>query len=116
MQGHARAYAMAFGLWALGMTFATNAAEGEQFSPAYLADSANFKAGKDVWVKRCNFCHGKKAYPGKAPKLKPKKYTPAFVYKRVTNGFRSMPSWKGTLTDEERRAVTAFIMHKRFSP
>jgi mono/diheme cytochrome c family protein len=86
------------------------------FTPEYLADPKNFDKGQEVWRARCNFCHGKKAYPGKAPKLKPKKYKPSFVYKRVTKGFRAMPSWKSQLSQEERMAVTAFIMHKRFSP
>ncbi len=63
----------------------------------------------------CRFCHGKTAYPGKAPKLNPSRYTSKFVRDRVTGGLRSMPSWKEQFSEEERRAVTVFIMSKEFS-
>ena len=71
--------------------------------------------GHAVFESICKFCHGKTAYPGKAPKLNPSRYTPEFVYDRVTNGFRGMPAWKEQYTEEERRAVTVFIMSKKFS-
>ena len=72
-------------------------------------------AGKQVFGKICKFCHGKSAYPGKAPKLNPSRYTPEFVFDRVTNGFRGMPSFKEQFTEQERRAVTVFVMSKSFS-
>ncbi|MBT6278080.1 MAG: cytochrome c [Chromatiales bacterium] len=87
-----------------------------EFADTFLSDPANFALGKNIWKKRCQFCHGKRSYPGKAPKLKPKRYTPQFVYERVTNGFRAMPGWQHEFNQHERMAVTAFIMHKRFSP
>ena len=62
----------------------------------------------------CKFCHGKAAYPGKAPKLTPSRYTPEFVYDRVTNGFRGMPPWKAQYSDKERQGVTVYIMSKEF--
>jgi mono/diheme cytochrome c family protein len=86
-----------------------------QFTPQYLSDPANIALGRDVWLKRCKFCHGKTAYPGKAPKLEPYRYTPEFVYDRVTNGFRGMPSWKHEFSEEERRAVVAYVKSKDFS-
>ena len=73
-------------------------------------------AGKEVWQEQCSLCHGKSAYPGKAPKLKPRRYKPEWVFKRVTDGFRKMPAWKEVFTREERMAVTAFVMSKKFSP
>jgi mono/diheme cytochrome c family protein len=33
----------------------------------------------------------------------------------VTNGFRGMPPWKEQYSEEERLAVTVFIMSKDFS-
>lgn len=71
--------------------------------------------GREVFGKICKFCHGKSAYPGKAPKLNPPRYTPEFVYDRVTNGFRGMPPFKEQFSEKERQAVTVFVMSKEFS-
>ncbi len=87
-----------------------------EFTRAYLDDAANQAAGKKVWQEQCSYCHGRSAYPGKAPKLKPRRYKPEWVFKRITNGFRQMPAWKEVFTREERMAVTAFVMSKKFSP
>lgn len=83
---------------------------------AYLNEPTNIAAGKAVWEEQCRHCHGNAAYPGKAPKLKPRRYKPAFVYKRVTDGFRKMPGWKDVYSDEERMAVVAYILSRKFSP
>lgn len=90
--------------------------EGGIFTEEFLNDPETVAIGKELWVEQCAFCHGKKAYPGKAPKLKPKKYTAEFVYKRVTKGFRAMPGWEEVYSDEELRGVVAYIMSKKFSP
>ena len=87
-----------------------------EFTAAYLDDPAVFTMGKEVWDTTCQSCHGAKAYPGKAPKLKPAKYTPEFVFDRVTNGFRKMPAWKDVFTKEERMAVSAYVKSRKFSP
>jgi mono/diheme cytochrome c family protein len=94
------------------ISMAQNAVE---FAKEYLDDPKNIELGKEVWFKRCKFCHGKTAYPGKAPALEPARYTPEFVYDRVTNGFRGMPPWKHEFSDEERKAVVAYILSKEFS-
>lgn len=86
------------------------------FTEAYLNDPANIEVGRGVWQQQCRHCHGHAAYPGKAPKLKPRRYTADFVYKRVTNGFRKMPSWKEVFTREERMGVVAWVLSKDFSP
>ena len=78
-------------------------------NPEYIA------LGHEVFNKICKFCHGKAAYPGKAPKLNPARYTPEFVYDRVTNGFRGMASFKEQFSEKERQAVTVFIMSTEFS-
>lgn len=85
------------------------------FTEEFMNDPAVFAKGKEIWDEQCKFCHGKTAYPGKAPKLKPRKYTPEFVYGRVTKGFKGMPAWEDSYNQEERMSVTAFIMHKDFS-
>lgn len=88
----------------------------EPFTEDFLTDEENIEAGKAVWDEQCKHCHGKDAYPGKAPKLKPYKYEPEFVYRRVTDGFRKMPPWKDVYSDLERMQVSAYILSKEFSP
>ena len=86
------------------------------FSEEYLGDQANVDAGKALWQKQCRHCHGRAAYPGKAPKLKPRGYTADFIYDRVTYGFRNMPAWGKIYSQEERMAVVAFVLSDQFSP
>jgi cytochrome c2 len=86
------------------------------FDEAYMNDPANFEIGKKFWFAQCTHCHGFKAYPGKAPKLKPHKYKAAFVFKRLTRGFKKMPAWKEVFTKEERMTIVAYVMNKNFSP
>lgn len=111
--------ALAF-ILAIAAAGAAHAAEKSKppvpFTEAYLSDEANIDRGKEIWQEQCQHCHGSKAYPGKAPKLKPRRYKPDFVYRRVTDGFRKMPAWKEVYTDDERMAVTAWILSKTFSP
>ena len=87
-----------------------------EFTAEYLANPEKFAKGKEIWFEQCTHCHGYKAYPGKAPKLKPSRYKPDFVYKRVTKGFRKMPAWDEVYDEDERMAVVAYIMDKKFSP
>lgn len=90
-------------------------AQGVVFTKEYLGDARRIEVGRRVWVSRCQFCHGKNAYPGKAPKLDPSRYTPEFVFSRVTSGYQGMPSWKHEFSEEERMAVVAYVMSKDFS-
>ncbi len=87
-----------------------------EFTEAYMSDPANIAAGKEIWIELCRHCHGKSSYPGKAPKLKPRRYTPKFVFDRVTDGFRKMPPWKEVFNREERMSVVAFVKSSKFSP
>lgn len=86
------------------------------FTEAYLASDENIAAGGEIWADQCRHCHGAKAYPGKAPKLKPHKYKPDFVYRRITDGFRKMPAWMEVYSDEERMQIVAYILSSKFSP
>jgi len=85
------------------------------FPKELLNNPEYIEQGHEVFNKICKFCHGKAAYPGKAPKLQPSRYKPEFVYDRVTNGFRGMPSFKEQFSDKERQAVVVFIMSPGFS-
>ncbi len=84
----------------------------------YLARPEVVAVGKEVWREQCQHCHGKNAYPGKAPKLKVKRLRkrPDFVWDRVTNGFRKMPAWNEVYTEEELMGVVAYIVGDSFSP
>lgn len=105
---------------ALGITLLAGAAGAQDqqlppFPKDLLGQPGMIAQGKEVFGKICKFCHGKSAYPGKAPKLNPSRYTPEFVYDRVTNGFRGMPSFREQFSEKERQAVTVFVMSKEFS-
>lgn len=110
------------GLLAVGVSLGPVLAEEEtkfvpvEFTQAFLDDPAKVETGKEIWFEQCTHCHGYKAYPGKAPKLKPRRYKPGFVYKRITKGFKKMPAWEDVYDQEERMAITAYVMHKSFSP
>lgn len=86
------------------------------FDKAYLSNPRNIKIGQAVWEGQCRHCHGSAAYPGKAPKLKPGRLDPDFIFDRVTNGFGKMPSWKDVFTTEQRKGVVAYIKSNDFSP
>jgi mono/diheme cytochrome c family protein len=86
------------------------------FDKAFLANKANIETGRNVWENQCRHCHGRAAYPGKAPKLNPGQLEPDFIYERVTYGFGKMPSWKDVFTAEQRKGVVAYIKSDDFSP
>ena len=87
------------------------------FTEEYLKDPANYEAAKVVW-ETCAGCHGSKAYPGKAPKLRPKRYSPQFVFHQMTFGSKNgkMPPFGDVFTKEERMAVAAWVLSKDFAP
>jgi mono/diheme cytochrome c family protein len=88
-----------------------------EFTEEFLQDPEVIAQGREIWVDHCRLCHGARtAYPGKAPPLRPRRYTPEFVYHRTTYGFRDMPAWQDVYSEEERMAVTAYILSNRFSP
>jgi len=86
------------------------------FDKAFLSDPKNIETGRKVWEMQCRHCHGSKAYPGKAPKLKPGQLEPEFIFDRVTNGFGKMPSWKAVFSYEQRKGVVAYIKSDDFWP
>lgn len=90
--------------------------ENPEFTEDYMTSADAIAGGGDLWAKQCRHCHGNSAYPGKAPKLKPASYEPAFVFDRITNGFKKMPAWKTVFTMDERMQITAYIMSDSFSP
>jgi len=81
-----------------------------------LKDTKIIATGEKLWQDQCTHCHGAKAYPGKAPKLQPRKYTPDFVWDRIHNGFRGMPPWKDIYKPDEVIALVAYILSDDFFP
>lgn len=81
-----------------------------------LKDTKIIATGEKLWQDQCTHCHGAKAYPGKAPKLQPRKYTPDFVWDRIHNGFRGMPPWKDVYKPDEVIALVAYILSDDFFP
>jgi mono/diheme cytochrome c family protein len=94
---------------------AAGPAAGELFPKEVLDNPEYIDTGKDVFGRTCKFCHGKSAYPGKAPKLNPSRYDAKFVYGRVTDGFRGMPAMKDMLSEKERQGVVAYVLSRDFS-
>ena len=86
------------------------------FSEAVMNDPDVIAIGGEIWAKQCRHCHGANAYPGKAPKLKPRRYKPDYAFDRITNGFRKMPAWGEVYSQDERVAIVAYIKSKKFSP
>ena len=93
----------------LGFGLPAVAAEDPVFTDEYLSEPANIQLGRELFRQQCNKCHGKGAYPGKAPKLKPRKLSADDIYLRITYGFRKMPPWEEIFSDEERMALTAYL-------
>jgi mono/diheme cytochrome c family protein len=81
-----------------------------------LKDGRVIAQGMALWQEQCAQCHGSQAYPGKAPKLEPHRYTPEFVWDRVHNGFRNMPALKDVYTPEQVIAIVAYVMSDEFWP
>ena len=98
------------------LSIKVNSQEKIKFTNKIMNNADLFKAGKEIWFDQCTHCHGYKAYPGKAPKLKPKRYKPQFVYKRIAKGLRKMPAWEEVYSQEEMQSIVVYVMDKKFSP
>ena len=92
-------------------TFADETGLTEEF----MQDPAHIALGQQLFRQQCVKCHGKGAYPGKAPKLKVKKLSPEDIYLRVTYGYGKMPAWENVFTEDERMAITAYMKSPHFS-
>jgi len=100
---------------AISLSMATVKADETGLTEEFMTNDENIQLGRTLFQKRCKFCHGKGAYPGKAPKLKPKKLSTEEVFTRITYGFRAMPGWEHEFDDHERMSLTAYIKSPIFS-
>jgi mono/diheme cytochrome c family protein len=91
-------------------------ADETELTEEFLSDPENIKLGQELWRQQCVKCHGAGSYPGKAPKLNPRRLAPDEIYLKTTYGFGRMPAWEHVFSDEERMAITAYMKSDRFSP
>jgi mono/diheme cytochrome c family protein len=99
----------------VGLPLAGTAVADElEFTEEFMADPETIELGRDLFRQRCRLCHGRGAYPGKAPPLRPDRLSPEDIYLRITYGFGRMPAWEDQFTVEERRSITAYMKSPRF--
>jgi mono/diheme cytochrome c family protein len=91
-------------------------ADETELTDEFLSDPENIRLGRELWRQQCVKCHGAGSYPGKAPKLNPRRMAPDEIYLKTTYGFGRMPPWEHVFSDHERMAITAFMKSDRFSP
>ena len=85
------------------------------------SDAASIEAGKTIYKKSCNDCHGKKGkgdgpksaeldkVPGDFTKADMKKETDGELFWKITQGKKPMPSLKKELTEEQRWQVINYV-------
>ena len=92
----------------------------------FPSDAKSLEAGKAVFTKQCTVCHGPKgkgdgpAAPGLSPS--PGDLSDPIMWKqsdgalhwKITEGRKSMPSYKNTLADEQRWHVVNYL--RTFAP
>ncbi len=71
-------------------------------------------AGRDRFVKSCAFCHGIKGEAGKTAAFSTRRnWDPEVIFGVIsegrTNGSNVMPSWKGSIPDEQIWKIVAYI-------
>lgn len=81
----------------------------------FMTDMKNIRAGMELFRDQCGHCHGSRAYPGKAPRLRPDRYEPDFVFWVVKGGYGKMPSFEEHFTDEEVLKIVSFVKSTYFS-
>ena len=91
-------------------------ADETELTEEFLSDPENVRLGQELWRQQCVKCHGAGSYPGKAPKLNPRRMAPDEIYLKTTYGFGRMPPWEHVFSDHERMAITAYMKSARFSP
>lgn len=83
-------------------------------SPEDLKRTDWIEAGRDRFVKSCAFCHGTKGESGKTAAFSTRQnWDPEVIFGVIsegrTNGSNVMPSWKGSIPDEQIWKIVAYI-------
>jgi mono/diheme cytochrome c family protein len=90
-------------------------ADPSEFPESFMADMTNIREGRELFRAQCGHCHGSRAYPGKAPRLRPDRYEPDFVFWAIKGGYGRMPSFDEHFNDEEVMQIVAFVKSRYFS-
>ena len=85
------------------------------FPEEFMTDMTVIREGRDLFQRQCGHCHGSRAYPGKAPALRPDRYEPDFVFWVIQGGYGKMPSMGEVFDEEQTRKVVAWVKSSYFS-
>jgi mono/diheme cytochrome c family protein len=85
--------------------------DGKQNVPATPASAGDQINGKKLFTANCMACHGDGDGGHNGPSLTESKITKdrSLVVKQITDGGKTMPPFKGTLTDQQIQDLAAYI-------
>lgn len=70
--------------------------------------------GEKIFAARCaiGYCHGAGGSAGRAPRIQGRSFTADYLLKVTRHGIpgTAMPAWRGQLSEEEIRAVVAYML------
>ncbi len=70
--------------------------------------------GEKIFAASCavGYCHGAGGSAGRAPRIQGRSFTPEYLLKVTRDGIpgTAMPAWRGQLSEEELRAVVAYML------
>lgn len=96
-------------------------AEADKKTNPVAIDEKSLAAGKDIFVKTCAICHGKKGKgdgpkvaeldktPGDFTKEEFSKQTDGAIFWKITEGNKPMPAFKKELTEVQRWQVINYV-------
>jgi mono/diheme cytochrome c family protein len=74
-----------------------------EFPEEFMTDMTVIREGRDLFQQQCGHCHGSRAYPGKAPRLRPDRYEPDFVFWVIQGGYGGCRRWARCSTTRRRK-------------
>jgi mono/diheme cytochrome c family protein len=85
--------------------------DGKQNATATPASADDLENGKIIFAANCMPCHGDGDGGHNGPSLTESKITKdrSLVVKQITNGGKTMPPFKGTLTDQQIQDIAAYV-------
>jgi mono/diheme cytochrome c family protein len=85
--------------------------DGKQNATATPARADNLANGKIIFAANCMPCHGDGDGGHNGPSLTESKITKdrSLVVKQITDGGKTMPPFKGTLTDQQIQDLAAYV-------
>ena len=79
-----------------------------------LAAQDEVALGERIFAKSCaiGYCHGSGGAAGRAPRIQGRSFTSEYLLKVTREGIpgTAMPGWQGRLSEEEIRAVVAYML------